>query len=96
MLRYKHLLLRALDPSADPPLSLRDLARKIGIPIPSLHTYVMDDVLPRVDNAGKIAAYFGEDLASMFSDDDDDTARLVAAVRRLPAKRRRDLLEELS
>lgn len=96
MLRYKRLLLKALDPDIENPLSLRDLARRIGLPIPTLHSYVMDDVLPRIDNAGKIAAYFGEDLASMFSDDDDDTAQLVARILRLPAKRRRDLLKELT
>lgn len=95
MLRYKRLLLRALDPDAKDPVTLRELARRIGLPIPTMHSYVMDEVLPRVDNAAKIAAYFGEDVTSMYSEDDDETARLVAAVRRLPAKRKRELLKEL-
>jgi transcriptional regulator with XRE-family HTH domain len=95
MLRYKRLLLAALDPDIQHPLSMRDLARKIGLPIPTMHSYVVDDAMPRVENAAKIAAYFGEDLASMFSEDDDDTARLIRTIRRLPTGRRRELLNEL-
>ena len=66
MLRYKRLLLRALDPDVPYPLKQRELARKIGLPSATMGTYAIDDVLPWVDNAQKIAAYFGEDLSSMF------------------------------
>jgi transcriptional regulator with XRE-family HTH domain len=95
MLRYKRLLQKALDPDAADPLTLRDLARRIGIPVPSLHNYVQFDTLPRIKNVGKMAAYFGEPISSLFSEDDDTTAALVAAVRRLPEKRKKQLLKEL-
>lgn len=95
MLRYKQLILRTLDPNAKHPIKQCDLARAIGLPVQTMNTYVKDDTLPRIDNAEKLAKHFGEDLSSMFSDDDDLTARLVAAVRKLPEQRKRDLLKEL-
>ncbi len=95
MLRYQLLLQRALDEDNPDHLTLRELARKVGIPIPTMHTYVADGVLPRIDNATKIAHYFGEDISSLFSEDDDLTARLVRIVRRLPATQKKALLEEL-
>lgn len=96
MLRYKRLLDKALDPDAERPVTLRDLARAIGLPIPTLHSYVVDGVLPRIDNANKMASYFGESVSSLFSEDDDLTAALVQRVRALPEERKRRLLEELS
>lgn len=86
MLRYKRLLLEKLHPLDEntKPVQLRELARELGMPVPSLHNYVSLDVLPRIDNIQKIAAYFNESISSMFSEDDDLTAAIVAAVRMLP------------
>jgi transcriptional regulator with XRE-family HTH domain len=95
MLRYKQLLEKALDPDIERPMSLRDLARDIGIPVPSLHNYVQFDTLPRIENVGKLSAYFGESISSLFSEDDDLTAALVAKIRHLPAQRKKQLLKEL-
>lgn len=96
MLRYKRLLLETLDPTADPPMTLRGLARAMGIPIPSMHSYVHDDVLPRIDNIQKMADYFGESMSSLFSHDDDTTTALVAAVRRLTPEEQARMLQELT
>lgn len=96
MLRYKHLLEKALDPEAQPPLTLRDLARALSIPVPSLHNYVQYDTLPRIDNVTKMANYFNESISSLFSEDDDTTAKLVATIRSLPAQRKKALLRELA
>lgn len=96
MLRYQHLLRQALDPDAEKPIKLRELARALGMPVPSLHNYVQYDVLPRVDNISKMANYFGESISSLFSEDDDTTAALVAAVRRLTPDQQADLLAKLT
>jgi hypothetical protein len=97
MLRYKRLLLEKLEPPDEKtkPMQLRELARTLNLPVPSLHNYVALDVLPRVDNIQKIADYFHESVSSMFSDDDDLTARLVAAVRKLPKAKKQKLLKDL-
>lgn len=95
MLRYQHLLRQALDPAAPKPIKLRELARALGMPVPSLHNYVQYDVLPRVDNISKMANYFGESISSLFSEDDDTTAALVASVRNLSDERKQQLLREL-
>ena len=86
MLRYKRLLLSKLHPFDEKakPMQLRELARELKIPVPSLHNYVQFDTLPRIDNIQKMADYFHESISSMFSEDDDLTAAMVAAVRKLP------------
>lgn len=86
MLRYKRLLLEKLYPHEEntKPMQLRELARALNMPVPSLHNYVSLDVLPRVENIQKMADYFNESISSMFSEDDDLTAAIVAAVRMLP------------
>ncbi len=94
MLRYKRLLIKALDPDAKTPISLRDLARNIGIPVPSMHNYVQFDTLPRIENIGKMAEYFGESISSLFSEDDDTTAAAVSAVRKLSTKQKKDFIKE--
>jgi transcriptional regulator with XRE-family HTH domain len=96
MLRYKRLIHKKLDPDSDKPLSLRDLAKELGIPVPSLHNYVNFDTLPRIDNIQKMADYFRESISSMFSDDDDLTARLVAKVRKLSDKQKSELINSLT
>jgi transcriptional regulator with XRE-family HTH domain len=86
MLRYKRLLHEKLYPLDEhtKPMQLRELARALQIPVPSLHNYIQFDVLPRIDNIQKMADYFNESVSSMFSEDDDLTAAMVTAVRMLP------------
>lgn len=95
MLRYKQLLERALDPAAQQPLTLRDLAKALSMPVPSLHNYVQYETLPRLENIEKMAKYFSESTSSLFSEDDDLTAELVASIRRLPLQRKKALLRDL-
>lgn len=97
MLRYKRLLREKLNPTDETkkPMQLRELARELHMPVPSLHNYVELEVLPRVENAQKIADFVGESVSSMFSDDDDLTASLVAAVRSLSDIDKQKLLKEL-
>lgn len=95
MIRYKHLLVRALDHGGENSQTYAELADKIGIPTPSLHNYVNRQTLARVENIHKIADYFGEDIGSLYSEDDDETALLVKRVRSLPQKRKAALLREL-
>lgn len=96
MLRYKTLLNNALDPAADTPLTLRELARKTGIPVPSIHNYVEFDTLPRIENIKKLADYFGESVSSLFSEDDDTTTQLVATIRQLSVAQQKALLQDLN
>lgn len=97
MLRYKRLLQRELEPSAGTTIqkTLRDLARELNMPVPSLHNYVNFDVLPRIDNIQKMGILFDESISSLYSEDDDLTAQLVARIRKLTATRKKKLLKEL-
>lgn len=95
MLRYQQLLHKALDPQAEKPVTMRELAKALGVPVPSLHNYIHFATLPRIDNIGKMADYFGESISSLFSEDDDTTAALVATIRTLPEDRKQALLKEL-
>lgn len=100
MLRYRHLLLNTLEPPdqlppGKKPPTMRDLAKTLGIPIPSMHNYVKYDVLPRLENINKMAEYYGESISSLFSEDDDLTAQLVEAVRNLPPEEKQNLLNRL-
>jgi transcriptional regulator with XRE-family HTH domain len=97
MLRYKRLLLEKLDPSdkRKKPMQLRELARALSIPVPSVHNYVQFDTLPRIENIEKIAAYFNESISSMFSKDDDLTSELITVIRTLPDNKKRELASAL-
>lgn len=95
MLRYRRLLLRTLDPDGPRPVKLRELARNLNMPVPSLHNYVQMDVLPRIENISKMAEFYNESISSLFSADDDTTATLVAAVRKLSADQKAKLLPHL-
>lgn len=95
MLRYRRLLLRTLDPDAPRPVKLRELARTLNMPVPSLHNYVQMDVLPRIENIRKMAEYFDESISSLFSADDDLTTQLIAAVRKLSDDQKAKLLPHL-
>ncbi|MFZ4856174.1 MAG: hypothetical protein ACOYL3_07230 [Desulfuromonadaceae bacterium] len=98
MLRYKLLLQRELEASPGTSIqkSLRDLARELNMPVPSLHNYVAFDVLPRIDNIQKMATHFDESISSLYSEDDDLTAQLITKVRKLSASKKKKLLQELS
>ncbi len=90
MLRYKQHLLHSLEE-----MTLRELSKEMSIPVPSLHNYINFDVLPRIDNISKMAEYYNESISSLFSEDNDTTAALVEAVRKLPLKKQKALLNEL-
>lgn len=96
MRRYKQLVLAKLNPDQQHPMTMRELAVDIGMPVTSLHNYVHLPTLARVENIEKMAAYFGEDLGSLYSEDDDLTAKLVAKVRRLSDREKEQLLETLN
>jgi transcriptional regulator with XRE-family HTH domain len=74
---------------------MRELARELSVPVPSLHNYIQFDTLPRVDNIQKIADYFGESVSSMFSEDDDQTAVLIAAIRHMTPEQKQTLSKQL-
>ena len=95
MLRYKQLIHKRLDPDHPQPLTMRELAVKIAIPVPSLHNYVRYETLPRVENVSKMADYFGESVSSLFSEDDDITVALIEKIRALPQERKAALLDQL-
>lgn len=95
MLRYKKLLLKSIDPDGDNPKSMRELAKALKTPVPSVHNYIEYDTLPRIENVSKMADYFGEPISSLFSDDDDLTAELIKQVRDLPKNKKTALLKEL-
>lgn len=97
MLRYQRLLIDKLDPpdKKTKPMQLRELARALHIPVPSLHNYTQYDVLPRVDNIQKIADYFHESVSSMFSEDDDFTTSLIGQIRALSDTQKQQLAEIL-
>lgn len=97
MLRYKRLLLKTLEPNPNTgkAMQLRELARSLNMPVPSLHNYVQLEVLPRVDNIQKIADFFHESMSSMFSEDDDLTTDLVTAIRKLSEAEKHKILKDL-
>lgn len=96
MLRYKLLISRALDPSAEHPLSMRELAQQFGFPVTTLYSYHKLGAIPRLDNMEKMADYFNETISSLYSEDDDTTAALVAHVRRLDQTQKQTLLATLT
>jgi hypothetical protein len=96
MLRYKRLLLATLNPGADQPkVRLTDLAKQLDMPLTSLHNYVHLDTFPHIGNSVKLAEHYKECLCSIFSEDDDLTAQLVARVRQLSTREKAQLLESL-
>lgn len=102
MLRYRRLILNTLEPpeatnpAGPKPPTLRELAKTLGIPVASLHNYVNFDTLPRLDNINKMVEHYGETISSLFSEDDDQTVRLVEAVRQLSPGEKQTLLVELT
>jgi len=95
MLRYKKLLQKSLDPDTEKPMSLRELARTLKIPVPSVHNYIEYDTLPRIENIQKMANYYNESVSSLFSQDDDLTAQLIHTVRKLSPTQQKQLLKQL-
>jgi len=95
MLRYKKLLLQSIDPDGDNPMTLRELAKALKMPVPSVHNYIEYDTLPRIENISKMANYYGESISSLFSNDDDLTADLIKRVRALNSGQKKKLLQDL-
>ena len=96
MLRYKRLILTKLEPDDGKPMQLRELARDSGVPVPSMHNYYQFSTLPRIENIQKMADYFNESVSSLFSEDDDLTAELVAQIRALSPAQKQTLLRQLT
>lgn len=95
MLRYKQLIHKRLDPDHPKPITMRELAVELSIPVPSLHNYVRYATLPRVENISKMADYFGESVSSLFSEDDDQTAALIEKIRTLSPEGKEQLMRQL-
>jgi transcriptional regulator with XRE-family HTH domain len=92
MLRYKKLLLQSVDPDNQHPMTMRELAKALKIPVPSVHNYIEYDTLPRIENIQKMATYYKESISSLFSEDDDTTAQLITTIRKLNKKDKQQLL----
>jgi transcriptional regulator with XRE-family HTH domain len=92
MMRYRHLLVKAVENGA----TLREMARAMKLPPSSLHNYLHMDTEPRVDALQKMSAYFGEPISLLLSEDDDLTAQLVNLIRKLHPRAKRELLKSLS
>lgn len=78
-MRYRHLLQKELDT-----ITLRELSRRTGIGVASLHVYMTSDVEPRLEILRKMSSYFGEPVGLLIDDDDDLTAELIKRIRCLP------------
>jgi transcriptional regulator with XRE-family HTH domain len=90
-MRYKDLLLKEIEDGA----VLRELARKINIPPPSLHNYLYQGTEPRRDALEKMSRFFREPVSQLLSEDDDTTARILTLVRRLDQDEKLKLLTQL-
>jgi ribosome-binding protein aMBF1 (putative translation factor) len=92
-MRYKHLIRKEMENEG---LGLRELARKLKIPPPSLHNYLYQDTAPGRDALEKMAVYFCEPIALLLSDEDDLTARIFNCVYRMTQEQKEDLLDKLT
>lgn len=91
-MRYKDLLLKEIEDGA----VLRELARKIDIPPPSLHNYLYQGTEPRRDALEKMSRYFGEPISQLLSEDDETTARILSLVRKMNQVEKENLLNQLT
>lgn len=92
-MRYKHLIRNEMETEG---IALRELARKIKIPPPSLHNYLHQDTAPGRDALEKMAIYFREPIALLLSDEDDITARIFTIIYHMDQEQKEDLLEKLT
>jgi transcriptional regulator with XRE-family HTH domain len=77
-------------------ITLRELARKIKIPPPSLHNYLHQDTAPGRDALEKMAIYFREPISLLLSDEDDLTARILTLVYNMNQDQKQALLDTLT
>lgn len=91
-MRYKELLLIKI---VDDGMLLRELAREIKIPPPSLHNYIYQETEPRREALEKMSVYFREPVSQLLSEDDDTTAQILSIVRRMNPNEKQNLLELL-
>ena len=92
-MRYKHLLQKEMETEG---IALRELARKLKIPPPSLHNYLHQDTAPRRDALEKMAIYFREPISLLLSDEDDLTARIFTLVHLMNQDEKQNLLDSLT
>ncbi len=90
-MRYQQLINQAIDDGK----SLRELANAMGVSASALHNYAYTSVEPRLEALKRMSAYFGEPLATLLSEDDDLTARLITLVRHLPESKKQEMLQTL-
>jgi transcriptional regulator with XRE-family HTH domain len=91
-MRYKHLLQKEMETEG---IALRELARKLKIPPPSLHNYLHQDTAPRRDALEKMAIYFREPISLLLSDEDDLTARILTLVHRMNQDQKQAILNHI-
>lgn len=92
-MRYKHLLHKEMETEG---ITLRELARNLKIPPPSLHNYLHQDTAPRRDALEKMAIYFREPISLLLSDEDDLAARILTLVHRMNQDQKQALLDTLT
>lgn len=90
-MRYRQLIQTALDTG----ITLREMAREMNLPPASLHNYINWPTEPRIDALKKMSAYFGEPVSVLLSEDDELTAQLLIAVRKLTDEEKEALLKML-
>jgi hypothetical protein len=89
--RYRELIKKA---ECDG-ISLREMARSMGLPVASLHQYKDWPTEPRLEALRKMSLYFGEPISVLISEDSDLTAHLITAIRRLSLVEQEKLLKAL-
>lgn len=90
-MRYQTLILNEIEQG----IPLRELARKIKLPPPSLHNYAYQGTEPRMEALQKMSVYFGEPVSMLLSEDDDLTAQILGLVRRMDPNEKQDLLKSI-
>ena len=59
---YKRAVVRAIAAS---PIGMRALARKSGLGVATIHSYVKGSALPRIDHADRLARAMGVDVSAL-------------------------------
>lgn len=88
---------RTLIQSSLEEIKLRELARQIGVPPPSLHNYAYMGTEPRQDALTKLAAYYKVSVAYLLGADEPDelVQHIVELLRGFNQEEKRQIIEEL-
>ena len=68
---YKRAVVRAI---AGAPCGLRELARKSGLAVATIHSYVKGPALPRLDHADRLARALGLEINALLPKEPPDHA----------------------